>query len=377
MATPGPTARPTARPTAVPQPPKTPANVHALGDGDGTKAKLRWDAVGSPAPTSYEAQYVAEDCGNGPCQPDGTWSTKTLTSIMSMSPPPGQTGPLVTEGELVGLSNNTLYQVRVRSVKGNLHSGWSDSVWVYTTSEALGDVKVATSPFHGYVRKIKAGSNQGSFEFPFVICKETIERQITHDANGNIVRTKLRVAADIRGAVKTWADAVTWKLSGGNNLILTAEITLDADKRCSGDWPIVNHNVDHYEIKFVDDSSLEAACSFPDLFRRSIGPPACWRSSSWENSPVQLIQHGSVLLNNARKTVWHTKPYGLACNETQRLVAHEVGHGLGIGKGTVEDLNQHPENGGRMITGSEQGQYNHCTPQPYDVVAVKALYQSR
>ena len=75
-----------------------------------------------------------------------------------------------------------------------------------------------------------------------------------------------------------------------------------------------------------------------------------------------------------------------ACpNENDRAYSaflHEVGHALGIGGGDAMkngakwDSRGHPNN---VITDSVMGVYRRdlCSPTPFDVMAIYALYQSR
>ena len=72
---------------------------------------------------------------------------------------------------------------------------------------------------------------------------------------------------------------------------------------------------------------------------------------------------------------WDTM-LSVGCRTLHEMIVHEVGHALGIGKGTLTDINQHPYNTTHSIMSYEDPK-RYCEPQAYDIVAMMALYQSR
>ena len=73
----------------------------------------------------------------------------------------------------------------------------------------------------------------------------------------------------------------------------------------------------------------------------------------------------------------------MGCSVLESLAVHETGHALGIGwpdPTEVTDLdkffNLHPENRTGSIM-SYNASHNYCSPQRYDIIAIKANYQSR
>ncbi len=363
---------PTPTPTPVPMPQPVPTNLHTNGGGNGHTVKIRWDFAASLTGTTYKAQFAPEDCEDGTCDPSAAKFTRNLIGVRTLFLPTGT----VVEGTLTGLHPDTLYQIKLFSVYKGADSGLSEPVWAYTTRAPLlgGDVEVATSQFHGHVPKNAAGNH----EFAYRICTETITAQITtHPTNPALSRSKALITQDMRRAMAKWPAEVVWRQNSGN-ILKVSERILPESQRCSR-HPIPSAR-GHFEVKFVDEVRIKAACSSPlSVFNDKPGPNACWRSPTWDNGRISEIRTGSILFNNARKTDWNnleTKPNSSRCTRLHRTLAHEVGHGLGMGKGDLGDFDQHPTNGERMIM-SKPGNWRYCSPQPYDVVAVKALYQSR
>ena len=174
--------------------PPAPTGLRANGHLVGGNVTLRWNPVSGAA--SYNARYVKEVCeSNGNCGPDGGANPKwqTLTNIATSA---GAT----IEATLGGLAKETLYRVEAQAVIVD-DSDWSDFALVFPTDSALGGgTEVATAPFHGY----QAKNAQGSHEFRYVLCTETIPTGLTI------------TNADMKNAVDKWEDTVIWNRSGNN-----------------------------------------------------------------------------------------------------------------------------------------------------------------
>ena len=235
-------------------------------------------------------------------------------------------------------------------------SDWSDFVLVFPTDSALGrNTHVATAPFHGY----QAKNAQGSHEFLYILCESSIPASVT------------MTAADLKDAVDEWEDAVIWD-RGGVNIITTSSYSLPAGDSCSSTAIPIQKG--RFEVRFATDGEIKGAC-YPLPWVKT--PHACWRSHSWRNIGVGLIEKGSVLLNADRGAAYWNTDRGSGCAFLKEMLVHEVGHAFGIGNGEkILKLNRHPINTTLSIM-SYANTGSYCEPQAYDIVAVTALYQSR
>ena len=334
--------------------PPVPTGLRANGDLDsGGNVTLRWNAVAGA--TSYEVQYAEETCTRQTVVVDGNEVEQANCTLGSWSMPITATS---TDTTLGGLTEATLYRVQVRAVIADA-SSWSDFTLVFPTDSPIVDgTEVATAPFHGY----QAKNERGNHEFRYVVCEETVPAGLTMSVR------------DMKDAVEKWEDTVTWDMSGGANIIKTTAYTLPAGEGCSSS---VLPGKQDFEIKFFSDLRMKLACNLRAVIGIDPSPPACWRSTSWTTSGIQLISKGSVLLNTDRgATHWNTRVAGGRCARLHETIVHEIGHALGIGNTRGFDYNRHPVNTEHSVM-SYRDDSEYCEPQAYDIVALMALYQSR
>ena len=128
------------------------------------------------------------------------------------------------ETELDGLSEGVAYRVEVRSGRAEF-SDWSENEFaiVYPTDDPISDTtEVVTAPLHGY----QAENSQGSHEFHYVVCGETITSDVTTSLTyPHLNRTKGAIITDIQNAVDRWEDGIIWN-EGTANIISTLAYTL-------------------------------------------------------------------------------------------------------------------------------------------------------
>ena len=146
--------------------PPAPTGLRANGNLDSGNVTLRWNSASGA--TSYNVRYSEEACdSDGACTP-GRWQTRTYTATTTST---------VREATLGGLTEETLYRVQVQAVITDT-SDWSDFTLVFPTDSPIAHgTEVATAPFHGY----QAKNAQGSHEFRYVLCTETIPTGLTYD----------------------------------------------------------------------------------------------------------------------------------------------------------------------------------------------------
>ena len=325
--------------------PPAPTGLRANGNLVGGNVTLRWDPVSGA--TGYNVRYVEETCdSNGDCTL-GSWQTRTNIAV---------TGTTVKEAFLGGLTKKKLYRAEVQALIVD-SSDWSDFTLVFPTDSPLGHgTDVATAPFHGY----QAKNAQGSHEFRYVLCTETIPTGL------------IMTATDMLNAVDEWEDAVIWDRSGVN-IVATTAYALPAGEDCSSS--AIPAERGRFEVKFASDRRVGNACG--KIFPWQDTPPACWRSTTWTRIGVELIERGSVFLNTGRGAAhWNASVAGGACTRLHETIVHEVGHSFGIGNAAGVNFNRHPVNDTLAIM-SYANLELYCEPQAYDIVALMALYQSR
>ena len=354
--------------------PAIPTGLRANGDMDSDDGvTVRWDRVTDA--TKYRLRYTVESCTPaGTCTPDDSnWQT---TDDIKAS------GNAVEETELDGLSEGVAYRVEVRSGRAEF-SDWSENEFaiVYPTDDPISDTtEVVTAPLHGY----QAENSQGSHEFHYVVCGETITSDVTTSLTyPHLNRTKGAIITDIQNAVDRWEDGIIWN-EGTANIISTLAYTLPHGEDCSDKW--VPSEDGRFEVKFWPDNKIKEACAphrrLADILTFDLvglggdGPPACWRSDSWLSYGIDEIESGSILINTRVGVVWNQLDTSINCTYLHRMVAHEVGHAFGIGNAIGIDLNRHPKNTTHSIM-SYDDQNDYCRPQAYDIAAIMALYQSR
>ncbi len=361
--------------------PDPPAELRANGnldsDGDVT---LRWKPI--QGASGYGVRYTEERCDSrGICDTYRSWRTPTEEDLTITD----QTisGESVKQANLGGLSEDTLYRIQVRSTIVS-DSFWShdDFALVFPTDSPLGDRTVATAPFHGH----QPENVRGSHEFRYVTCTGTVSTELeTPDRNA------AAIARDIENAIEKWESTVVWE-SGGNNIVTATSYRPAGGENCTHPLiPIPFFNFlaeipsgdDRFEVKFVSDERIEAACDPTD--DRETPIPGCWLSASWLSPGIDQITKGTILINESLGGAhWNAQIAGAdSCTRLHELVIHEAGHAFGIGKTVAEviprikfDFNRHPFNTEHSVM-SYEDPHRDCEPQAYDIVALMALYQSR
>ena len=206
-----------------------------------------------------------------------------------------------------------------------------------------------------------------------MLCEESITPSITSGSSDpNLNRTKQEIARDIKDAVDKWEDNVTWEMNGVN-IVASEDYSLPESQQCSTD-PIPEE-LGRFEVKFVQNGRIRSACRPIQLW--GMGPLACWRSDSWEDRGIEMIESGSVLLNESYGAEWNSFDVVSGCTFLHQQTVHEVGHAFGIGNTTGLNFNRHPINTMHSAMSYDDETADYCEPQAYDIVALMAFYQSR
>ena len=300
-------------------PPAPPTGFEADGDSRGISvpegpgiSEITWSRVSGA--TSYEVRYVcyehtANDTDIEPCDPNSNnWPIKTVTT---------------TSTTLTGLTSETLYRIRVRTVDSGVTSGWdvSDPVYTYpTTVPPLTGKVVATQGLGGY---------RPNGEYSYTICKESLPVDTTD---------RSRWINDIRAGIKTWKTATDVGLA----------VRHGTNDSCHAN-SVVNNT-----IYRVNREVMQSVCR----------PSAI--GCAWPIMEVRTVTN--IYLRDSLD-------HGENCSALHSTAAHEAGHAYGL-SGDHSDLSRSIMAGLINISTDITASYL-CGPQAPDVVAMEAIYQSR
>ena len=309
--------------------PPTPTGLRANGHSptmESGAVALRWESPASDV--VYKIRYTSE------CVSDDNTSTSECPSLHNRWGNPvtvsaGSSSASLTEM----LAVNQLYRAQIRSEIGTLESDWSDPVFFFPTN----------SPPQGPIFTYPLFGHLPTQRYDYTICLDTLPED-------EILRGKW--VADIQSGVATWQQEVVWN-EGSGNIIESTHV------------PLADCSTAKHKVKLVD-GGLGNPCL-------SISPDTggCLSTPTWV-TPENTITTSTLYIfedDNLNPGV-PVQTTVIPCSRLSNLVAHEVGHALGIGKRP----NQHPTLDGVLMKSNTP---IVCKPQPYDVSAVIALYQSR
>ena len=225
-----------------------------------------------------------------------------------------------TNKATLSLRLNTLYTINVRSNLGNYASDESDDVYTYSTK---------TIPLNRNVASIALTAYWNPPEYQYIFCTDTIPT------------TAFSWETEVREGMARWNTATDG--------IVTLRHTA---RECDGDDD--NDTFDSHEqtgnqVWFASPSEVGAACGLA----AAAGCAQGGKTSSGERTPTRIMISDDLTSNRCGgKGVF-------------QVAGHEAGHAFGLGHSAVSPA---------LMEGAIRS--GVCEPQPYDIVAIKALYQS-
>ncbi|MCY4474070.1 MAG: fibronectin type III domain-containing protein [Chloroflexi bacterium] len=341
-----------------------PKNLRANGRSNGLttgQASLRWDDT--PGVTyRYQARFGAECFTTRTVQgtrPDGTSvdvevTDGALCNTSSSSWVTPTTARDATNPVLSGLNIGNLYRIQVRQGTNGIFSEWSKDVFAYPTSAIL-TARVATIPVFGHMPE---------GDYTYVVCENTLPKS-TVSSNTWV--------SDIKAGIETWETAVRW-INGSDNIV-TATPTTYIEGFC--------HLAKH-KVWFTSSFNLLACGPTPTVqYLGYLLPPGsttrtgtlgCMASTAFfapgDDNPVR----SSTIYLFKDYTSWNPgtpTATNVTCSYLHQFTMHEAGHAFGLG----QSVNEHAKASASVMKSGVDKRF--CEPQPYDVAAMMALYQSR
>ena len=346
-----------------PQPTELRVNGHiqidsSVPDMETEEITLSWkvDPDQSEYTSGYRARYVQEICteANG-CSPSGglenpSWSEPIgLSQISGTSIITGNLGGTVPQNPM------TLYRIEVQAVNldGEESDEWSDPAFAYPTSGRL-----TRKPL---VARIKVFGFQEASSYSYTICiykdKEPSEQGIP----GMGAFDASTVIAQVQAGVGAWAKAI-----GDSSVLTVTHLPATPRNDCDDPREVTSVN----QIVFPTGDEFDDVC-WPDDSKGR--PAACWPNHGVRANDIannRAFPKQSIVFNGEGwgHLSWDFWLVNNGCHVLRDVTTHEVGHALGLGHPVlVEDG---PWNQYAMGSGG-------CDPQPYDIVAAMANYQSR
>ena len=370
-----------------------PSQVYANGHVvDGT-VSIWWKP--SAGATNYDLRYALETCPHSSRDQESVCTPETPATVSELTATSKELTAGSSQNDQLAISNGAysssdptgVYRLEVRAINEiGIKSEWSTPAFIYPTTTPPVAVKtdrvvgsqlpqIATAHLYGY---------QLNNTFTFVVCDGTIptgERSVNLNALG------------MKKAIKAWETAVLkdteTSLISTNELI--GSLTEDACKPPDLSRPIIPEG--HNAVMFLDDDAMKKARCGKDSTYTQHHPRSCWRSRSQLSTvhnqlngtltTLSPITAGTIILRNAPvpngdSRNWNAPGHKASCIAAQHAITHEVGHAFGMGNVSLGLVEQHPRNSTLSIMSDGPiHQTTYCKPQPYDVVALMALYQSR
>lgn len=276
------------------------------------------------------------------------------------------------------LTPRTLYSLQIRAVKssGSLTSSWSDKIYTYPTREPLPSTSRQVSTYEiielyngrrdvliaGYQRYVPEGaSTDVPGYYSYRICSSTL---IPESNRANIIQ-------EIDKAAEIW-ESVTGILTATNS-----------ETDCTSEELIINEDlrlIENNIIRFTTPSDTKGLCGvskngeiypgcvyhYPNPLESSNGAIDETHIFIYDISGTNsYITDRTVAYDTGPTSAGHTI-ISAKCSTLFQMMVHEIGHAFGLGDRDIGKFSVMSSN-----------MYKFCEPTPLDIVAIKAIYQSR
>ena len=365
-----------------------PTGIRVDGDNRGNPSRGRFRVAWSTVTdaTSYELRH-GEEC------PDSKMLCADSLRVDSWTEPHIRmnSSPFTVVSDTPRAWYQHLRRVEIRAVRNGVRSQWTTEAFVFP-SDKLPTGRVATTPIYGH---------HSDREYTFRICDDTFPDAAKTDHDD-------WVAKIMKGA-RSWENSLNWSLTDqgeDRNYLSVSRDTSNADQSTGrdtcpilsvygliadlgpfvpvpgahvmafsshlglwvvgqGDW-----NYPYSELRFVSRKALIARClgilpRVQGCAPVGVGAQSLIALNTVFN--VSLPDDIDVLLLKDVTWMDTKEENGTQCTLLEAIVAHEVGHALGVGAG-------HASGQRLLMNTSVPGDV--CGPQPYDVAAMLTNYQT-
>lgn len=243
---------------------------------------------------------------------------------------------------LTDLRDRHLYPIQVRAVNSKGLSDWSDTIYTFPTRKAVPIItsdRVSFIPINGYRQPVE-NNHETIGRYTYYLCVNSIT-----------ISEPDKILIQIIEGMRKW-------LNKTDNMVTYIQKRWDCNDTDKG--KLSEPNSKNF-ILFNDMESVEMVCG--------TGNPACVARLHSTIDRKRIIKSQMHLDEK-----YFTLPvyyrvrnvHGKSCSKLSQIITHEAGHVYGL-----DDVP------GRRDSIMSSNMFQTCIPTEHDLVALKAIYQSR